>query len=121
MGKQRALVPHVTTLADVYLEITEGIFPPIAFVVQREHGHIISYVTIMHCRFRDYPVTDLIMDIRSCDCEGIVCGHPVQHLYMSKTEMQHWYYNDTSGIKHTFAYTIPGPEEHMPNVTPWST
>lgn len=106
MKAQHIPIPYVTSLEDIYSEITEGVFPFVTFIVTNSGGDYASYVTIPFCRFRSCEQNNTLMEARSCDCEGVLCGHPVQRLYMSKSEMKNWICWHTEPMKYVFQYAL---------------
>lgn len=98
------MIPYVTTLAKAHAEISENAAHFVAFVIRAADGRLISHATIPFCRFR--AGDNDVIEARSCDCEGVICGHPVQRLYISGSEMKNWIYAGTEGPRHIFVYSI---------------
>lgn len=99
----KPFVTSVTTLEELHNVINEEL-PFVTFRVQSGED-IVSNVTIPFCRFRESE-SDKITEIRSCDCEGTICGHPTQKLYMSYSQMKHYYFLEKEGLHYFFVYRI---------------
>jgi hypothetical protein len=101
-------IPYVSTLEQLHEQITEGIFPFVTFRVQIGPD-IISNVTIPHCRFRPTE-SDEIIEARSCDCGGSICGVPTQSLYLSKNQMKNYVFIEKQSLSYVFLYQIPSED-----------
>ncbi|AKA44339.1 hypothetical protein [Paenibacillus polymyxa] len=98
-------IPYVSTLEDMSDSITKDTYPFITFRVQQDN-EIVSNVTIPHCRFRATDYENLI-EGRSCDCGGSICGHPTQSLYLSKSQLKNYILvEEQSSIAYVFVYQI---------------
>lgn len=97
------LIPFVTTLEELR-QIINAAFPFVTFRVQSGED-IVSNVTIPFCRIRESE-SETIAEIRSCDCEGSVCGHPPQKMHMSYSQMKHYYFVERNGLHYFFVYRI---------------
>lgn len=79
-----------TTFADMIDEINSR-FPVLTFRTYID-GALLSQVTILWGRIRDIDDNPNHVEIRSCDCDGNVCGHPTQRMYVSKNALRDWTY-----------------------------
>ncbi|MBP1309084.1 hypothetical protein JOD82_002104 [Paenibacillus sp. 1182] len=98
-------IPYVSTLEDLSDSITKDTYPFITFRVAIGN-EIVSNVTIPHCRFRSTEYENLI-EARSCDCGGSICGHPTQSLYLSKSQFKDYILvEEQSSVAYVFVYQI---------------
>lgn len=87
---QKAYIPYVTTLKEIHEEISEGIFPFIFFeTVKNMQGQ--DVVVIPFARFRESDRKGVV-EVRSCDCGGSVCGMPTKYFHIPEEQMNEWFY-----------------------------
>ncbi|WP_145052657.1 hypothetical protein [Paenibacillus xylanexedens] len=82
-----------------------GHFPAIQFNVVID-GKLLSSITIMWARFRELPDQPHLFEVRSCDCGGVVCGHPTQRMYLDKSLLGEWTLKSSETIKYVFVHEI---------------
>jgi hypothetical protein len=98
--------PGRSTLAEMYEEVTEGIFPFVTFRVMIG-SDLLLQTMINWCRFRELPENPEILEVRSCDCSGMVCGHPTQKMYISKRALKEWkFVEERQGMFLLFEHVI---------------
>lgn len=90
------------TLAEMHLEITEGIFPAITFNhYEGKKKELVSSTTIMWARFREVPDMPEIWEVRSNDSDT----EPRQIIYITRNKMERYILkSEREGIHYTFAY-----------------
>jgi hypothetical protein len=104
-----AEIKNGLTLDALHEEITKELFPFITFRVQMGN-EIVSNVTIPNCRFRETDNKDLI-EARSCDCGGTICGNPTQSLFLSKNQMKNYLLIEKNSINfYVFLYILHNQE-----------
>jgi hypothetical protein len=97
-------IPYVTSLEQLREEFNDTLHSFVTFRVQKDH-EIVSNATIPWCRFRDYDNLD-VWEVRSCDCSGLVCGHPTQRLHLSKSQVKNYIFNEQINSNYIFVYQI---------------
>ncbi|OME54138.1 hypothetical protein BSK59_16290 [Paenibacillus odorifer] len=98
-------IPYVTTLAEVYEDFNDDLSSFITFRVQNGSESIISNATIPFCRFRHFNDSD-VLEIRSCDCDGTICGHPTQKIYISKNQLHNYYFSEQINMHYIFICNV---------------
>jgi hypothetical protein len=89
-----------STLAEMYEEITEGVFPFINFQVWSKNGNLVMHVPIPWARFREDTENPNIWEVRSTDCDPTCecCNHT--HIFITKAQMKSFIYSGSKNIAH---------------------
>lgn len=100
-------IPYVTSLESMIEKINDHLCYFVTFRVQTE-GSIISNATIPFCRFRPVEGSeDSMIEARSCDCNGEICNHPTQRLYISKNQLENYVFFDRlQDVNLIFVYNV---------------
>lgn len=98
-------IPYITTLEDVYEDFNNDLSSFVTFRVQSGTNSIISNVTIPFCRFRKMDNGDLF-EIRSCDCNGSICGHPTQKIYMTENHFKDYVFLEQINLHYFFVCNV---------------
>lgn len=99
-------IPYVTNLKDFYEDINDTLSYFITFRVQNGSQSIISNVTIPFCRFRPMEDSKELIEVRSCDCNGSLCGHPPQKLYVSEDQLENYIFVEQINLHFIFVYNV---------------
>lgn len=98
-------IPYITTLDQMYEDFNELLHCFVTFRIQTEQ-EIICNVTIPYCRFREAHENAGLLDVRSCDCEGTLCNHPTQRIFMSKSQLKNYVFFEENNFHYIFVYRL---------------
>jgi hypothetical protein len=76
-------IPYVTTLKQIVDSgSTEGIYPFMRFAKLHPNGEVATWGVIPFGRFREVPNRKDVIEVRSCDCGGSICGVPTVSIHL---------------------------------------
>lgn len=90
-----------STLQEMYLPITERLFPFITFITVNKEGKLISSVTMPWARFRDVEDNPKLIEIRNNDSDT----EARQTIYIERELMEQWIFvSKTNSVHYVFYY-----------------